>query len=54
MNPFMSPIMWLLKWCIILSVIIVAIGSIPLVIAERFGGAGVGAFAAIVVASNTH
>lgn len=48
-NPFMTPILWLLKWCIILSLIVVAIAMIPLMIAERFGGAGVAILATVVV-----
>lgn len=40
-NPFMTPIFWLLKWCIILSLIVVAIAMIPLMVAGQFGGGGV-------------
>jgi uncharacterized membrane protein YjjP (DUF1212 family) len=48
-NPFMTPIFWLLKWCIILCLVIVAIGMVPLMVAERFGGGGVAILGAIIV-----
>lgn len=48
-NPFMTPIFWLLKWCIVLSLIVVAIGMVPLMVAERFGGAGVAILGAVIV-----
>lgn len=48
-NPFMAPIFWLLKWCIILSLIVVAIAMIPLMVAGQFGGGGVAVLGVAVV-----
>lgn len=48
-NPFMTPIFWLLKWCIVLCLIVVAIGTIPFMVSEKFGGAGVAILGAVIV-----
>lgn len=48
-NPFMTPIFWLLKWCILLSLIVVAIGMVPLMVGAQFGGVGVAILGAIIV-----
>lgn len=48
-NPFMTPIFWLLKWCIVLCLIVVAIGTVPVMISEKFGGAGLAVFVAVVI-----
>jgi CDP-diglyceride synthetase len=48
-NPFMTPIFWLLRWCIVLCLIVVTIGMVPLMVAERFGGVGVAILGAVIV-----
>jgi hypothetical protein len=48
-NPFMTPIFWLLKWCILLSLIVVAIGIIPIMVAGQFGAGGIVVLGAAVV-----
>lgn len=48
-NPFMTPIFWLLKWCVILILIVVAIAMIPIMVAGQFGGGGVAVLAVAVV-----
>lgn len=47
-NPFMTPIFWLLKWCILLCLVIVAIAAIPIMVGERFGAPGVVILALVI------
>lgn len=49
MNPFTDLIFRLMKWPLIICLVIVAVGAIPVMLAEKFGIAGAIAFAVGVV-----
>lgn len=54
MNPMDSALFWVLKWLVIVSLVIFAIGSIPILVAENFGTPGVLVFVALIVWGIVH
>jgi hypothetical protein len=48
MNPMDGMLFWTLKWMVIITLIIVAIGSIPILIMENFGVPGLIVFVGLI------
>lgn len=48
MNPMDTALFWVLKWKVIVSLVIVAIGSIPILIVENFGAPGLFIFIGLI------
>jgi uncharacterized membrane protein len=48
-NPFMAPIFWLLKWCLIIALPIIAIAMVLIGVADSGGAIGVVVFLALII-----